>query len=46
MMTPVVGVFSGMLLLGEAPHWQDYAALVLVVASLATVLRPPKDPLA
>jgi len=40
MMTPVVGVFSGMWLLGEAPHWQDYAALVLVVASLATVLRP------
>jgi len=42
MMVPVVGVFSGMLLLGEAPHWQDYAALVLVVASLATVLRPAK----
>jgi drug/metabolite transporter (DMT)-like permease len=42
MMTPVVGVFSGMLLLGEIPHWQDYAALVLVVASLATVLPPPR----
>jgi drug/metabolite transporter (DMT)-like permease len=44
MMVPVVGVFSGMLLLGEAPHWQDYAALVLVVASLATVLRPGRAP--
>ena len=42
MMTPVIGVFSGMLLLGENPHWQDYAALVLVVASLATVLLPPR----
>jgi drug/metabolite transporter (DMT)-like permease len=42
MMTPVVGVFSGALVLGETPHWQDYAALVLVVASLATVLLPPK----
>ena len=42
MMTPVVGVFSGMLLLGETPHWQDYAALVLVVSSLATVLLPPR----
>jgi drug/metabolite transporter (DMT)-like permease len=42
MMTPVVGVFSGTLLLGETPHWQDYAALVLVVASLATVLLPPR----
>ena len=40
MMTPVVGVFSGMLLLGEIPHWQDYAALVLVVSALATVLLP------
>jgi drug/metabolite transporter (DMT)-like permease len=42
MMTPVVGVFSGMLLLGEAPHWQDYAALLLVVTSLATVMMPAK----
>ena len=42
MMTPVVGVFSGMLLLGETPHWQDYMALILVVISLATVLMPAK----
>ncbi len=40
MMTPVVGVFSSALVLGETPHWQDYAALVLVVASLGTVLVP------
>jgi drug/metabolite transporter (DMT)-like permease len=43
MMTPVVGVFSGMLLLGETPHWQDYAALVLVVTALATVLIPARS---
>jgi drug/metabolite transporter (DMT)-like permease len=42
MMTPVIGVFSGMLLLGETPHWQDYAALVLLVTSLATVLLPAR----
>ena len=42
MMCPVVGVFSGMLLLGETPRWQDYAALVLIVTSLATVLLPAK----
>jgi drug/metabolite transporter (DMT)-like permease len=42
MMTPVVGVFSGMLLLGETPHWQDYAALMLVVTALATVLMPAR----
>jgi drug/metabolite transporter (DMT)-like permease len=40
LMTPVVGVFSGMLFLGEVPAWQDYAALVLVSAAIATVLIP------
>ena len=42
MMIPVVGVFSSVLVLGEAPNWSDYAALVLVVGSLATVLLPSK----
>jgi drug/metabolite transporter (DMT)-like permease len=42
MMIPVVGVFSGMLVLGETPRWQDYVALVLVVGALATVLLPPR----
>ncbi|MFA5916012.1 MAG: DMT family transporter [Burkholderiales bacterium] len=41
LMTPVVGVFSGMLVLHEVPHWQDYAALGLVLAALATVMLPP-----
>ncbi len=40
MMIPVVGVFSGMLVLGEQPKWQEYAALVLVILALATVLVP------
>ena len=43
MMIPVVGVFSGVLVLGEAPRWSDYAALILVVGSLATVLPPRAD---
>lgn len=43
MMIPVVGVFSGMLVLGETPSWQDYVALLLVVGALATVLLPPKS---
>lgn len=38
LMVPVVGVFSGMLILGEVPHWNDIAALLLVMAALATVL--------
>ncbi len=44
LMIPVVGVFSGMWLLGESPHWQEYAAMVLVIASLATVLVPSRSP--
>jgi drug/metabolite transporter (DMT)-like permease len=39
---PVVGVFSGMVFLGEAPRWQDFAALVLVLTSIATVLLPAR----
>jgi drug/metabolite transporter (DMT)-like permease len=42
MMIPVVGVFSSVLVLGEVPSWSDYAALVLVVGSLATVVLPSR----
>lgn len=42
MMIPVLGVFSGMWMLGERPHWQDYAALVLILFALATVLLAPR----
>lgn len=42
LMIPIVGVFSGMLVLGERPHWSDFAALVLVVAALAAVLLPQR----
>ena len=41
LMTPVVGVFSGMLVLSEQPHWQDFAALGMVLLALATVMLPP-----
>jgi drug/metabolite transporter (DMT)-like permease len=44
LMIPVVGVFSGMLLLGEHPRWSDVAALVLVVAALSVVLFPQRRP--
>jgi drug/metabolite transporter (DMT)-like permease len=42
LIVPVVGVFSGMLVLGERPHWQDFLALLLVLAAIATVLLPPR----
>jgi drug/metabolite transporter (DMT)-like permease len=39
---PVVGVFSGMVLLGERPGPQEWIALALVVAALFTVLFQPE----
>jgi drug/metabolite transporter (DMT)-like permease len=40
LMTPVVGVISGMLFLGERPGWPEFAALALVLGCLATVVVP------
>ncbi len=40
LIVPVVGVFSGMVFLNETPRWQDFAALVLVMTAIATVLLP------
>ena len=42
MLIPVVGVFSGALWLGEVLHWQDWAAVVLMVTSIAAVLWPKR----
>ncbi len=41
---PIIGVFSSLLVLGEVPRASDYAALALVVASLATVMLPGRVP--
>ncbi len=38
---PVVGVFAGMLVLGERPGLNEFLALVLVLLSLVAVLLPP-----
>ena len=40
MFIPVLGVFSGALWLGEVLHWQDWAAVALMVLAIATVLLP------
>jgi len=42
LMTPVVGVLSGMLFLGERPGWLEFGALALVLASLASVIIPTR----
>ncbi len=40
MMIPILGVFSGAVWLGEALHWQDWAAMALMVVAIASVLWP------
>lgn len=40
MMIPVLGVFSGALLLGEQVHWQDGLAVVLMLSAMLSVLWP------
>ena len=42
MFIPVLGVFSGALWLGEVLHWQDWAAVVLMVVAIASVLWPAR----
>lgn len=42
MMIPVIGVFAGAFVLGETPHWQDYAATVLILIAMGTVLLKPR----
>jgi drug/metabolite transporter (DMT)-like permease len=42
MFIPVLGVFSGAWWLGEVLHGQDWAAVALVLAAIASVLLPPR----
>jgi drug/metabolite transporter (DMT)-like permease len=42
MMIPVLGVFSGAWILGEVLHWQDWAAVALILLAIAAVLWPGK----
>src|SRR6185369_8341999 len=42
MFIPVLGVFSGALWLGEVLHWQDWAAVVLMMVAIASVLWPAR----
>lgn len=42
MMIPVLGVFSGAWLLSEVLHWQDWAAVALIMLAIAAVLWPAR----
>jgi drug/metabolite transporter (DMT)-like permease len=44
MMIPVLGVFSAAWMLHETPHWQDYGAMLLILAAMSTVLLKPGTP--
>lgn len=44
MFIPVLGVFSGAVWLGEVLHWQDWAAVGLMVVAIASVLWPARGP--
>ncbi len=43
MMIPVLGVFTGALWLGEILHWQDWAAVGLMVVAIGSVLWPSRQ---
>jgi drug/metabolite transporter (DMT)-like permease len=42
MLIPVIGLFSGMLILGEQPAWQDWVALVSILLAIALALLPSR----
>lgn len=42
MLIPVIGLFSGIAMLGERPMWQDWVALVSILLAIATVLLPKR----
>ena len=42
MFIPVLGVVAGALGLGEILHWQDFAAIALMVVAIASVLWPQR----
>ena len=43
MFIPVLGVFTGAIWLGEVLHWQDWAAVALIVVAIASVLWPVRQ---
>jgi threonine/homoserine efflux transporter RhtA len=43
MLIPVLGTVSGAWWLGESLHWQDGAAIVLVLIAIASVMWPTRS---
>jgi len=43
MLIPVIGLFSGIAMLGERPGWQDWVALAAVLVAMGSVLLPARQ---
>jgi len=43
MAIPMVGILSAPFIVGEWPHWQDWAAMLFIVIAIAAVLLPPRS---
>jgi drug/metabolite transporter (DMT)-like permease len=43
MLIPIVGVLTGAWWLGEVLHWQDWAAVALIIVAIASVLLPERS---
>ena len=39
---PLVGTLAATVIVGEWPHWEDYVAVVCVMAAIAAVLLPTR----
>ncbi|WP_296485224.1 DMT family transporter [Rhodoferax sp.] len=44
MAVPMVGTLAATVIVGEWPHWQDFVAIVFVMAAIAAVLLPSRQP--
>lgn len=44
MAVPLVGTLAATVIVGEWPHWEDYVAMVFVMAAIAAVLLPARQP--
>jgi drug/metabolite transporter (DMT)-like permease len=43
MAIPLIGTLSATFIVGEWPHWQDYAAIAAVTLAIGAVLLPPRN---
>jgi drug/metabolite transporter (DMT)-like permease len=43
MAIPLVGTLSATFIVGEVPHWQDWAAMAFVMIAIASVLLPSRS---